>query len=1076
MNALIAWFARNSVAANLLMVFVTVAGISSVLTVKQEVFPEFALDLVSIEVPYLGAAPEEVEQAVNVRIEEAIQGIEGIKQITSTASEGSGSVRIELELGADPRKVVDDIRSNVDAITTFPDETEQPIIREIRGRRRVIDIAVSGQADEFTLKTLAERVRDDLAALPEITQVEMANARPYEISIEVSEASLRRHGLTFQEVADAVRRSSLDLPGGSVRTDGGEILLRTIGQAYRGNEFENLVVWTRADGSRLLLRDVATVIDGFAETDQMARFDVQPTMLVSVFRTGDQSALDISDAVHRYVASGNARMPDGISLTTWQDEAKILDDRLALLLRNGASGFVLVFVVLALFLDLRLALWTSLGIPFSFFGALWLMPGLEVSINEISLFGFILVLGILVDDAIVVGENIRSHQERRGEGLRGSIEGAQEVSTAVIFAVLTTVAAFVPLMLVPGMMGKIFRVIPLVVIPCLLFSVVESFAILPSHLTYAPARTARPSLWGRFQGLFTGGLRRFIRHVYSPVLDLALRWRYSTAAIAAAILIVTVGMVVGGLVRFHFFPSLEAEFISAAVTMPLGTPADQTSEAIAQLEEGAAALRAELIALDGVDPFRHVYSSVGDQPLAAQGGSPFGAVFNLASANLGEITVELAPSEQRTVTSEMLGNRWRDATGPIASATDVKFTATVMSPGDDVDIQLMGQDIEQLRGAADAIKARLTGYAGVFEITDSFRQGKQEMQLGIKPAAETLGLTLEDLGRQVRQAFYGEEAQRIQRGRDDVRVMVRYPESERRSLGNLENMRIRTPGGGEVPFGQVAEVQQGRGFASIRRVDRQRAINVTAAVDAGVTSSQEVILDLESRILPEVLAAYPGVGFSFEGAQAEQRDAVGGLQKGFGLALLAIFALLAIPLRSYAQPLIIMSAIPFGLVGAVWGHLLLGLDVTMMSMFGLVALSGVVVNDSLVMVDLINRERARNSSLDDAVRAAGVGRFRAVILTSLTTFLGLSPLILEKSFGAQFMVPMAVSLAFGVVFSTGITLIMVPTAFLILEDLKRGARWVFGGTDTQAELSPSSSTAGRAAAGGVSEGHFARES
>ncbi len=1076
MNALIAWFARNHVAANLLTVFVTVGGISSALTVKQEVFPEFALDLVSIEVPYLGAAPEEVEQAVNVRIEEAIQGIEGIKQITSTASEGSGSVMIELELGADPRKVVDDIRSNVDAITTFPDETEQPIIREIRGRRRVIDIAVSGQADEFTLKTLAERVRADVAALPEITQVEMTNARPYEISIEVSEASLRRHGLTFQEVAEAVRRSSLDLPGGSVRTDGGEILLRTIGQAYRGNEFENLVVWTRADGSRLLLRDVATVIDGFAETDQMARFDVQPTMLVSVFRTGDQSALDISDAVHRYVATGNARMPDGISLTTWQDEAKILDDRLALLLRNGASGFVLVFVLLALFLDLRLALWTSLGIPFAFFGALWLMPGLEVSINEISLFGFILVLGILVDDAIVVGENVRSHQERHGEGLRGAIEGAQEVSTAVVFAVLTTVAAFVPLMLVPGMMGKIFRVIPLVVIPCLLFSLLESFSILPSHLTHFPARTARPSLWSRFQGLFTGGLRRFIRHVYSPVLELALQWRYSTAAIAAAILIVTVGMVLGGLVRFHFFPSLEAEFISAAVTMPLGTPADQTSEAIAQLEEGAAALRAELIARDGVDPFRHVYSSVGDQPLAAQGGSPFGAVFNLASANLGEITVELAPSEQRTVTSKMLGNRWRDATGPIPAASEVKFTATIMSPGDDVDIQLMGQDIEQLRDAADAIKARLTGYAGVFEITDSFRQGKQEMQLGIKPAAETLGLTLEDLGRQVRQAFYGEEAQRIQRGRDDVRVMVRYPESERRSLGDLENMRIRTPGGGEVPFGQVAEVQEGRGFASIRRVDRQRAINVTAAVDAGVTSSQEVILDLESRILPEVLAAYPGVGFSFEGAQAEQRDAVGGLQKGFGLALLAIFALLAIPLRSYAQPLIIMTAIPFGLVGAVWGHMLLGLDVTMMSMFGLVALSGVVVNDSIVMMDLINREVARHGSLDDAVRAAGVGRFRAIMLTSLTTFLGLAPLILEESFGAQFLVPMAVSLAFGVVFATCITLIMVPTACLILEDLKRGARWVFGGTDTQAEFSPSSSTAGRAAAGGVSEGLFARES
>jgi multidrug efflux pump subunit AcrB len=534
-------------------------------------------------------------------------------------------------------------------------------------------------------------------------------------------------------------------------------------------------------------------------------------------------------------------------------------------------------------------------------------------------------------------------------------------------------------------------------------------------------------------------------------LDLALRWRYSTAAVGAAMLILTVGMVMGGWTKFHFFPSIEADFISAAVTMPQGTPATATSEAIARLEQGAKKLREEMIARDGVDPFLHVYSSVGDQPMAAQGGSPFGAIFNMASANLGEITVELAPSEQRTTTSEALGNRWRDLTGPVPSATEVKFTATVMSPGDDVDVQLTGGDIEQLRNAADAVKARLNGYAGVFEISDSFRQGKREMKLGIKPAAETLGLTLQDLGRQVRQAFYGEEAQRIQRGRDDVRVMVRYPESERRSLGNLENMRIRTPDGGEVPFRQVAEVEQGRGFASIRRVDRQRAINVTAVVDATVTSSQEVIADLESRILPQVLAEFPSVRFSFEGAQAEQRDAVGGLQQGFGLALLMIFGLLAIPLRSYLQPLIIMGAIPFGLVGAVWGHIVLDLDVTMMSMFGLVALTGVVVNDSLIMVDFINRKRQQHATLDEAVREAGAGRFRPIMLTSLTTFVGLAPLIMEKSFGAQFMVPMAVSLAFGVVFATFITLILVPTSYLILDDLTRGTRRLLGLGDVTAE-------------------------
>ena len=1044
MTRMIDWIARNSVAANLLIVLIIVSGVIAMLTVKQEVFPEFSLDRITISVPYLGAAPAEVEEAVNVRVEEAIQGIDGIKQIISTASEGMGSVIIELELGADARKVVEDVKGSVDAIDTFPAETEKPIVRELISRRPVIDIAISGRTDEMTLKTLAEQVRDDLSAHPEITQVEMINARPYEISIEVSEMALRRHGLSFDEVARAIRRSSLDLPGGSIRTEGGEILLRTIGQAYGGSEYGDLVLRTRPDGTRLRLGEVATVIDGFSETEQTARFDGETTVLVSVFRTGEQSALDIADFVEEYVADAGAGMPAGISLTTWQDQAEVLDDRLSLLLRNGATGFVLVFLVLALFLDFRLALWTCLGIPISFLGALWLMPWLDVSINIMSLFAFILVLGIVVDDAIVVGENIYTHQERHGEGLRGAIEGAQEISVPVIFAVLTTVAAFVPLMLVPGMMGKIFRVIPLIVIPCLLFSLVESLQILPAHLSHVPTLPARKGPWARFQGLFVSGLKRFIRLVYRPALDLALRWRYSTAALGVACLALTVGMVLGGWTTFHFFPSIEVDFITAAVTMPQGTPATDTSAAIHRLEEGIEELRRELVAMDGVDPFRHVYASVGDQPMTAQGGGPFGPVLNRASSNLGEVTVELALSDTRSRTSEMLGNRWRELTGAVPEATEVKFTATMMSPGDDVDVQLTGGDDEQLRAAADAVKARLGEYAGVFEIADSFREGKQEMKLGIKPAAETLGLTLQDLGRQVRQAFYGEEAQRIQRGRDDVRVMVRYPADERRSLGDLDNMRIRTADGDEVPFSLVAVMEPGRGFASIKRVDRLRAINVTAAVDSDATSAQAVIADLETRIMPEVLAAFPGVSYSFEGAQAEQRDAVGGLQRGFGLALLMVFALLAIPLRSYIQPLIIMGAIPFGLVGAVWGHILLGLDVTMMSMFGLVALAGVVVNDSLIMVDFINRKLEHHSDLSSAIREAGAARFRPILLTSLTTFVGLVPLMAERSFGAQYLVPMAVSLAFGVLFATFITLILVPTAYLIVDDIKRGARLLLG--------------------------------
>ena len=882
--------------------------------------------------------------------------------------------------------------------------------------------------------------------------------------------TLRRHGLTFDQVADAVRHSSLDMPGGSVRTEGGEILLRTIGQAYRGEEFENLVLWTRPDGSRLRVGDVATVVDGFAETDQFARFDDTRTMMVSVFRTGEQSALEIAALVHDYIAEAHKRLPDGLSLTVWQDSAQMLSARLSLMLRTGATGFALVFVALALFLDLRLALWVSLGIPISFVGALALMPSLDVSINIMSLFAFVTVLGIVVDDAIIVGENIFRHQEDHGDGLRGSIEGAQEIAKPVTFAVLTTVAAFMPLLFVPGMMGKIFRVIPLVVIPCLLFSLIESLGILPVHLSHLKRR-GKPGVWRRFQGLFADGLKLFIRTVYQPILELGLRWRYLTAAVGVAMLIVTGGMVLGGWVSFHFFPSIEADVMAASITLPQGTPADATSAAVEKLEVGAARLRARLLEETGQDYFRHVAAAVGDQPMASRGGGPIGPILNLAASHVGEVAIELAPAEARTYTSEQLGFMWREMTGPIPEAVDIDFNMSMMTPGDDIDVQLAGPNTDDLRAAAADVKRRLAEYAGVFEISDSFRAGKEEMQLRIRPAAETLGLTLQDLGRQVRQAFYGEEAQRIQRGRDDIRVMVRYPQEDRRSLGDLENMRVRTPNGGEVPFSQVAMVELGRGFASIRRVDRNRSVNVTASVDATVTSAGQVIADLQTRILPEVLASYPGVFFTFEGAQAEQVDTVAGLQTGFILALLMIFALLAVPLRSYVQPIIIMSAIPFGLVGAVWGHFIMGLDVTMMSMFGLVALSGVVVNDSLIMVDFINRKRRLHKDIAIAVREAGVNRFRPILLTSLTTFVGLVPLMSTKSFDAAFLVPMAVSLAFGVLFATFITLMLVPTAYLILDDIQRARRAVFGRTapvalETPVEALPAASMV---AEGGVAE-------
>jgi len=797
-KGVISWFAHNEVAANLLMVFIVAAGVMTVLNVPQEVFPEFDLDMIQVTVAYLGAAPDEVEQGVNVRIEEAVQGIDGIKKLTSTAAESMGTVLIELEIDADARKVLDEVNTSIDAIETFPAETEKPIVRELTNRQQVVDVAIYGNTDERSLKRLAERVRDELSALPEITQVELANARPYEVSIEVSEESLRRHGLSFDFVASAVRRSSLDLPGGSVRTAGGEILLRTKGQAYSAVEFGDLVLLTRPDGTH--------------ETDQISRFDGLPALTAKVYRTGSQQALDVAAAVISYVERTQAQLPEGLYITTWQDQSKVLRDRLDLLLRNGRVGFALVFLSLALFLRLRLAFWVSLGIPISFLGAIWLMPGLGVSINLMSLFAFILVLGLVVDDAIIVGENIYTHQQKGSDGRQAAIDGAYEVSKPVIFAVLTTMAAFSPLLNVPGMIGKIMVTPPIIVMSCLAFSLVESLLVLPAHLSHRPQRKDdERGVWFRLQRRVSAGMHWVIDHIYMPIVDMGLRWRYLTVAIGIGTLIVTVGFVQAGFLRFIFMPDIEADFVIASLTMPQGTPVDVTSAAIARIEESSLQMRQEVIDEYGIDVFRHTSASIGGQPMQQQMTSRFGGVqARGSSAHLGEVTIELVSAEERgSVSSEFMANRWRAITGSIPDAVSLGYSASLFDTGEDVNIQFTGLDLDQLTAAAEDLKARLASFDGVNEIADSFLEGKRELRLAIKPEAETLGLTLADLGRQVRQGFYGEEAQRIQRGRDDVRVMVRYPESQRRSLSDLESMRIRTPTGAEVPFGQVAEVIPG---------------------------------------------------------------------------------------------------------------------------------------------------------------------------------------------------------------------------------------------------------------------------
>jgi len=1053
-KGLIGWFGDNHVAANILMAIIVVAGLITLPTIRQEIFPNLVLPVVSISVDYPGASPEEVEEAICMRIEEALNGLPGLRRLDATASEGRGSVIVEFAAGEDVGLRMNDVRTRVDRIDTFPEPAESPVVQQAELRFPVLDVAVAGNVDERTLKRLGERTRDEIAALPGITSVELVAARDDEIAIEVSEYALQRHGLTFDDVVAAVQRSSLDMPGGTVKTRGGEIRVRTRGQAYVGADFERLVVVSRPDGTRLTVGDVGRVVDGFEESDQRSRFDRMPAVLVQVFRVGDQNALEIARTVREYLAAAQSSLPAGVTMTVSQDDSRFLRQRLDSLQRNAWGGFVLVLLVLSLFLRLRLAAWVSLGIPISFLGALALMPSMDVSINLISLMAFIVVLGIVVDDAIVVGENAYTEQSRTGNALQGAIEGARGVAIPVTFGVLTTVAAFAPMLFVPGPMGRIARVIPMVVIACLLLSLFESLFILPAHLGHGAGgpddlpRNALSARWRLFQDRIAAGLDRFVQLRYRPLLELSIEWRYMTAAVALTTLLVTGGLLSGGWLRFVFQQEVEGDVMVAYVSMPTGTPVAITAAAVAEIESAAESLRRELDAERDVvgdgSIFAHVLASVGTQPYRlkqASGPAAFERAYQKAG-HLGEVQIEVVPSEHRDVTVAELTRRWRERTGQIPGTDELTFSSTIMSAGAPISIELRGDDLDVLRGVAASVREDLGRRPGVFDVTDSFRGGKQELELEILPAAEALGLSAADLGRQVRQAFYGHEVQRVQRGREDVPVMVRYPAQDRHSLGDLEQMHIRTADGHPVPFSLVARAQRVEGPSAIRRSDRKRVVTVTADVDTRVTNANEINAALRAGLLARIQSEVPGIEIDLSGEQREQTEFLDSLERGWFVALLVIYALLAAPLRSYVQPLIIMAAIPFGLVGAVWGHVLLGYDFSMFSLIGVVALSGVVVNDSLVLVDYVNQRRALGESLETAIRTAGVARFRAILLTSATTFAGLTPLMLETSVQSRMLIPMAISLAFGVVFATAITLVLVPATYMILHDLTTRARSV----------------------------------
>lgn len=1022
-KGLIAWFARNSVAANLLMWLLIVGGLFGAFSIQKQVFPSFEIDIINVRVPYLGAAPQEVEEGVILKIEESIKNLEGIKQVTSTAVEGMGTVSIQVEEDYDIQSLLDEVKVQVDAIPLFPADTEKPVIYRQKIQQDVIWISVFGDASERELKEFAKDIRDDVANLPGISSVQVVGARDYEISVELSEVDLQKYNLTFADAVSRLSQSSIDLPGGSIRTENGDILLRTKGQAYTGWDFSQIVLVTNSDGTRVTLGDVAYINDGFIENNQYALFDGKPAVSLRVQAVGDQNALEISEQVNGYIDEKKNDFPAHISADTWGDSSFYLADRLNMMLENMFFGGLLVFLVLSLFLRIKLAFWVIVGLPVCFLGTLLVMPidMLGVSINMLSLFAFILVLGIVVDDAIIMGESAYSEIDQKGHSTENVIAGVKKVAMPATFGVLTTIAAFSPMLMVSGPFGVIWKTIGLVVIICLVFSLIESKLILPAHLVHMklkPYDPAKANKLQKFRDFFSEGIKRFIHNVYAPFLEKTIRNRYTTVSVFLAMLILTIGLFGGGIVRFVFFPSIPSDFMFASFELEPGSSLKQRDEVLTALREGMMRMDEKVRDDTGEGVIKH--------SMAFDNGDLGGEVF-----------AELTKGETRTMADYEIHQLWRDEMSEIPGVK----TFSIGAPGGpgggaDLSFEFSSGDIRSLRAVSDELKSILSGYDGVTDINDTFSGGSEEIQLALKPQADALGITLQQLGQQVRFGFYGAEVQRIQRDDEEIKVMVRYPRAERSSIEHLENMRIRAPNGQEIPFQQVASFTVGEGFDSIIRVDGSRSVTVTAVVDKALMDPSEITGEVIDSVMPDLLARYPKVDFQLQGNAKEQADAMMSLAQGLLFALFAIYALLAIPLKSYSQPFIIMSVIPFGVVGAIIGHLVLGMAVSVLSICGIIALSGVVVNDSLIMVDFVNRARQEGHSLMRAAISAGTQRFRAIILTSLTTFMGLMPIVFERSLQAQIVIPMAISLAFGILFATVITLLLVPALYLILNDIK----------------------------------------
>ncbi len=1015
----IAWMAGRSVTANLLMLVLLIGGLIMGQNIRKDVFPDFELDLVTISLSYPGASPEEVERGTILAVEEAIQDLEGIKEITATAREGSGTVSVEIIEGENVSQIAQEIKNAVDRITSFPEDAEDPQVTVPTRKRYVVSLALYGDQSEWVLREVAESVRDRLLLDPDISQVELQGVRNYEISIEIPQEVLRTHGLTLDEIARAVSRGAVEIPGGSIKTAGGDVLVRVSERRDFGRDFGRIPVISSTDGTELFLEDIAVIRDDFEETDSFATFNGRPAVMLEIYRIGDQSPITVADAVHRQVEEINATLPEGLDLVTQNDRSEIYRQRLNLMLTNGYFGLALVFLLLAVFLETRLAFWVSLGIPISFLGSLLILPLIGVTFNMVSMFAFIVTLGIVVDDAIVVGENVYFNRQQGMGWLQAAITGAGEISMPVIFSVLTNMVTFMPLFFVPGFMGKIFREIPLVVVTVFFISLVESLFILPAHLGHRKAaENSTTGILGYLHSLqqrFSNFFIHLVRTRYGPFLSFVLRWRYVSFSTGALILLLAFGFVKSGRMGFELFPKVESDYAIVTAVLPFGTSVKRTTEV------------EELLVQKG----REVAEKNGGEELME-------GIFARVSNNQAEVRIYLTPPDRRPISTARLTQIWREATGDIAGLESIKFESDAGGPGRGaaLSLELSHRDIAVLEAASGELADALSYYPNVIDVDDGFSPGKQQIDFKVLPQGQSLGMQAADIARQIRQSYYGAEALRQQRGRNEIKIMVRLPREQRISEYHLEEMILRTPDGGEVPLKEVVALERGRADTSIERRHGRRVVNVSADVNPRSQAGQ-VMEALIADILPQLQARYPGLSYSFEGRQADRKESVQSLLRGLMIALIIIYAMLAIPLNSYIQPAIIMISIPFGLVGAVIGHLIMGYSLSVLSLFGIVALSGVVVNDSLVLIDFANRRRKQGIMVREAIHDAAIHRFRPVLLTTVTTFGGLTPMIFETSRQARFLIPMAISLGYGIVFATIITLVIVPSVYLIIDDLRR---------------------------------------